>query len=51
MAPNFAIFTSYFLGNDQFSSCLSTIELTNLPQPEAALFRIESSAGAAADMS
>ena len=41
MIPNLAIFRQYFLGNYQFSSCLSTIEGTCLPQPEAALFPFE----------
>ena len=46
-----AIYEQYFLGNDQFLSCLSTtIELICLPQPEAALFQFESR-GTAADMS
>ena len=41
MVPNLAIYEQYYLGNDQFSSCLRTIELISLPQPEAALFRFE----------
>ena len=49
MIPNLAIFSQYFLGNYQFSSCLSAIELICLPQPEAALFWFESSG--TADMS
>ena len=49
MIPNLAIFSQYFLGKYQFTSCLSTIEGTCLPQPEAALFPFESPG--AADMS
>ena len=49
MVPNLAIYEQYFLGNYQFSSCFSAIELICLPQPEAALFRFEWSG--AVDMS
>ena len=49
MVLNLAISEQYFLGNYQFPSCLSTIELTCLPQQEAALFPFKSSR--AADMS
>ena len=42
-----AIYEQYYLGNDQFSSRLSTIELTCLPQPEVALYQFESNEAAA----